>query len=359
MGINGQKIAVLCDYRLLPERVGGMDHFFWRFDAACKKQGILVTWFFPNAATHGKYQELNIIPAEGKSMESAFLGYFQAKNHRFSHIITHFLELCTPFFKTLKEQTDAKVIAVDHNPRPLGGYSFKKRIKKRLKGAVFGRYIDLFVGVSNYTVNELVKDFGSQIKPKSRVIYNGIVVENIKTRTDSHQPPRFVMVSHLRKSKGIQDLIAAVSLLPEKIKYELKIDVYGEGPFENELKTLINDQKLAKNFRFLGSSDRISSIFCGYDYLLHPTHMECFSLTILESLAANVPVITTPVGGNTEVVQNGVNGFIVPVQQPAQLAKIMEELWNGEKTIKADTRSTIAEAFSIEKMTREHIKLLC
>ena len=40
MGVNQQKIAVLCNYELLPERVGGMDYFYWMFDAKCKEQGI-------------------------------------------------------------------------------------------------------------------------------------------------------------------------------------------------------------------------------------------------------------------------------------------------------------------------------
>ena len=44
--------------------------------------------------------------------------------------------------------------------------------------------------------------------------------------------------------------------------------------------------------------------------MLQPTHMECFSLSILESFAANVPVITTNVGGNKEVIDEGENGYI-------------------------------------------------
>jgi glycosyltransferase involved in cell wall biosynthesis len=358
MDIKGQKIAVLCDYRLLPERVGGMDHFFWRFDAECKTLGITVIWFFPNSATHGDYGKLTIIPSEKKSVESSFLSYFKAKNNRFTHIITHFLELCTPFFKEIKQKTEAKIIAVDHNPRPLEGYPVKKRLKKRLKGAVYSRYIDVFVGVSKYTLRELMKDFGSHIESKCHVIYNGIVIENIKERISSNLPPRFVVVSHLRESKGIQDLIEAVHLLSESIKNDLKINVYGEGPFEATLKQLTRIKEVSENFVFKGSSSSISTVFCQYDYLLHPTHMECFSLTLLESLAANVPVITTPVGGNLEVVEDGVNGFIVPVQNPEQLAELIEQIWTGKKNIQKITRSKIELHFGVDSMVSNHLELL-
>ncbi|HEA29130.1 MAG TPA: glycosyltransferase [Leeuwenhoekiella sp.] len=335
-----------------------MDHFFWRYDAECKIHGIVVEWFFPNTAVHGEYEKLTIIPAGEKSIERSFISYFQAKNDRFSHIITHFLELCTPFFKKIKQKTGAAIIAVDHNPRPLGGYSFKKKVKKRLKGAIYSQYIDVFVGVSAYTVRELLRDFGSHIESKCRVIHNGIVTEDIAERTSSNQPPHFIVVSHLRKSKGIQDLIEAVHLLPVSIKKDLKIDVYGEGPYEAILMQLARNKEVVENFVFKGSSSHISTVFCQYDYLLHPTHMECFSLTLLESLAANVPVITTPVGGNLEIVKDGANGFIVPVERPQQLADCMTRIFEGQKKITVNTRAKIESEFGIIQMIEKHLALL-
>ncbi|MDG2432747.1 MAG: hypothetical protein P8M54_09850, partial [Flavobacterium sp.] len=59
---NQKRIAVLCNYKLLPERVGGMDYFFWQFDANCKLNNIQVDWFFPNTAKHGQYSMLTIKP---------------------------------------------------------------------------------------------------------------------------------------------------------------------------------------------------------------------------------------------------------------------------------------------------------
>lgn len=353
-----QKIAILCDYRLLPDRVGGMDHFFWRFDAECKANGMQVDWFFPNTATYGEYNKLTIFSAESETIETAFLSHFQHEKPRYSHVFTHFLELCTPFFKKVKQQTQAKIIAVDHNPRPLGGYPFKKRLKKRLKGMFYSRFIDVFVGVSEYTRQELIRDFGTQIRTKSQVIYNGILTENIPQRTKTNQPPRFLVVSHLRKSKGIQDLIKAVELLPKTIKNALNIDVYGEGPYEKHLKNQIENKNLTENFNFKGSLSRVSSVFCQYDYLVHPSYMECFSLTILESLAANVPVITTPVGGNLEVVNHGENGFIIPVQNPEKLAFLLQEIWEGKRKISGNMRAEIEQSFTIAQMLQNHLNLI-
>jgi glycosyltransferase involved in cell wall biosynthesis len=351
-----KRIAVLCDYCLMPERVGGMDRFFWLFDAECKALGYEIVWFFPNESDHEGYINLTVIAANGKSIEQTFL------NHRqpFDLIFTHFLELCTLFYQQVKKQKlVTKIVAIDHNPRPFAGYPLKKRIQKRVKGLLYSRYIDLFVGVSQYTVHEIIKDFGSHLERKSKIVYNGIAYEQFKKRTDRNlQSPTFLVACHLRYSKGIQDLIAAVALLPQPILLDLKIDIYGEGDYQSVLEGLINRYHLYNNFVFKGSVSNLYTIYHQYDYLLQPTHMECFSLAILESLSANVPVITTPVGGNEEVIATGVNGFILPVQNPQAWCDLLEQLFYGNNKIITYTSSLIEREFSIEKMVANYVALI-
>lgn len=359
MELNKSKIAVLCNYELLPERVGGMDTFFWAFDQKCKKSEIEVDWYFPNAATHGDYKILTIKYDANKSIEDFFLENISKTESQYTHIITHFLELCTPFFYKVKQVSKAKIIAVDHNPRPLEGYPLIKKIKKRFKGLLFSQTIDLFIGVSEYTVRELLKDFGKHIQPKTRVIYNGINTTEIEIRTNrSYVKPTFLVASHLRQSKGIQDLIQAVALLPESIKKELKIDIYGDGPYKQQLLSLVEDLKLENCFDFKGSSAELKTIYCNYDYMLQPTHMECFSLSILESLAANVPVITTNVGGNEEAIIHNDNGYIFEAKNTKQLANLLQEVYLGNKKITVNTRKLIEERFTIDKMVSEYIQIV-
>lgn len=351
-----KKIAVLCDYRLMPERVGGMDRFFWLFDTVCKNQGLEVVWFFPNYSQQEDYSQLTIVAANEKSIEQTFLDY----NQTFDVVFTHFLELCTPFCQEAKKlQLAKKIIAVDHNPRPFKGYPLKKRIQKRVKGLLYSRYIDLFVGVSQYTVNEIIKDFGSHLTRKSLVVYNGIAYEKFIKRANRNSiKPTFLVACHLRYSKGIQDLIEAVAMLPESVLSNLKIDIYGEGDYQSILEVLLAQNHLQNHFVFKGSVPDLYAIYHQYDYLLQPTHMECFSLAILESLSANVPVVTTPVGGNEEVIENGSNGFILPVQNPQAWCDLIAKLYQGEIKISEDTSELIAAEFSIEKMVDNFLKLV-
>lgn len=354
-----KKIAVLCNYELLPERVGGMDTFFWQFDKKCKSTNIEVDWFFPNSATHGDYKLLTIKWDATKSLESFFLETLAQKENEYTHIITHFLELCTPFFYKVKQLSKAKIIGVDHNPRPLEGYPFEKRLKKRMKGLLFSRYIDSFIGVSAYTVKELIKDFGKHIQPKTKVIYNGINIFEIETRrTRSKEKPTFLVASHLRQSKGIQDLIEAVSKLPQVVKETIKIDIFGDGPYKEFLIKLVEELQVQNIFSFKGSKSNLKEIFCLYDYMLQPTHMECFSLSILESLAANVPVITTNVGGNEEAIKNNENGFVFEAKNIQQLTELLQEVYVGNKKITANTRKLIEDNFTIDKMVSKYLQIL-
>jgi glycosyltransferase involved in cell wall biosynthesis len=357
--IDSKKIAVLCNYELLPERVGGMDYFFWLFDRKCKEKNIQVDWFFPNQSNHGEYVTLTVYNSNYESVENYFLRYCKGNKTDYTHIITHFIELCTPFFKKTKYFSDADIIVVDHNPRPLKGYSLKKRIEKRIKGILFSRYINLFVGVSNYTVTEIINDFGFHLKKKILTIYNGVVLEDILQRKHRYGiKPSFLTASHLRESKGIQDLIAAVALLPTEIKKEIKIDLYGDGPYKAVLVEKMKQYDVAHCFIFRGSSPDLKKLFSNYDYMLQPTHMECFSLSILESLAANVPVITTNVGGNEEVIVDGENGYIYKARDIAALKIIIERIYNGDMMIETNTRELIANYFSLDEMVQNHLKLL-
>jgi len=359
MGINQNKIAVLCNYELLPERVGGMDYFFWEFDKKCKENGIEIDWFFPNHSCHGNYSALSIYSNNKENAENHFLNFCKENKPAYTHIVTHFVELCTPFFSKIKKLTSAKIIAVDHNPRPLNGYPFKKRLTKKLKGILFSGYIDAFVGVSDYTVHEILKDFGSHLRSKTRTIYNGVILDSIHVREKREiVKPSFLVASHLRKSKGIQDLIEAVSFLPREIKDEIKIDIYGDGPYKEQLVEKMEKYNVNGCFTFMGSRSNLNEIFAKYDYMLQPTHMECFSLSILESLAANVPVITTNVGGNTEAITSGENGFIFKAKDIKALAATLVEIYLGHKKISINTRELIVNFFSLPKMVENHFELL-
>ena len=189
------------------------------------------------------------------------------------------------------------------------------------------------------------------------MIYNGIDTSVFVKRTNENKN-KFIVSSHLRHSKGIQDLIKAVYILEDIIKNQIQIDIYGEGPYENELLEMTNEKELEGIIHFKGGSSQLNVLLSNYRYLLQPTYMECFSLSILESLAANVPVVTTTVGGNLEIIENNTNGFIFEPKDYIALAEILKNIVLGNLNIDKDVSEQIEKEFNLEKMVEEHIGLL-
>ncbi|WP_405325673.1 glycosyltransferase family 4 protein [Leeuwenhoekiella sp. LLG6367-2.1] len=361
--MSKKKLAVICNYVLRADRIGGMDRFFVAFDAAAKQINYEVDWFFPDVETFDFYKDLNVFSAEDKfTVETLFLNHLSTSRAKYEGLITHFIALSTPFYKEAKKLGSIKqVIAVDHNPRPLNGFPFKKQLKNRFKSLLYSSAIDRFIGVSSYTAKHIVNDLGKTIALKTGVIYNGIdtaVFKKRSTQIASKTDFKFIVVSHLRESKGIQDLIDAVSYLPETIKARIEISVYGEGPLEEGLKQQAQDLQVSEIIEFKGSSSDIPNILADYDYLIQPTYMECFSLSILESLSANVPVITTTVGGNPEIISDGINGFLFQPKDKMKLSSILKDVVNGELEITKDTSVLIESEYSLSRMVAEHINLL-
>ena len=87
-----------------------------------------------------------------------------------------------------------------------------------------------------------------------------------------------------------------------------------------------------------------------------PSLSEALPNVVLESMAAGVPVVATRVGGNPEVVEEGVTGLLVPPQDPAALAKAICRLLENPELASRYGRAgkqRIAEQFSLERMVRQ------
>ena len=362
-----QRIAVLCQYELLENRVGGMDEFFWAFDRYCQDHGVMIDWFFPKTASHGDYPQMSILSSQGQSIEQFFLGHLKTSETNYDCVMTHFLELSTVFAKNLKGLTSAKLIQVDHNPRPLRGYALKKRIKKRLKGLLYNAYVDQFVGVSKNTAFEIVRDFGPRVQSKTTTIYNGVNLSKIKKRISDQdneplgngdKPPlKLLVVSHLRPSKGIQDLIQAVAVLKREKSFDLIIDIYGDGPYRQSLEKMTSDLGVSSHFKFKGSMD-VSEVYAEYDCLIHPSHMECMSLTLLEVLTAGLWVITTKVGGTPEIITHDKNGWLYKAGATKELTELLGNATNKVALENKVHTSQILQNHSLDEMVKHYYKLL-
>lgn len=353
-----KKIAVVCNYALNPNRIGGMDRFWVAYDTKAKELGHEVHWYFVEYESFGFFSGLTIFSAANKNVESFFLEKASQEHLQYDILVTHFVALCTSFYKKAKASGIPYIIAVDHNPRPLEGFPISKVIKNKIKGVLYSGYTDRFVGVSEYTRKHICKDYGFFLNKKTNVIYNGIDTSVFVKRVNKNKN-KFIVTSHLRESKGIQDLLKAISLLDANIKNQLQIDIYGEGPYEKELKKLADDFAINTIIHFKGGSSRLNELYADYSYLIQPSYGETFCYSVIESLVSNVPVITTHEAGNVlSLIEENKNGFLFNAGNYKQLAAIIKNIVFEKWGIEEEVFSLIEKDFRLEKMVDEHIKLL-
>jgi glycosyltransferase involved in cell wall biosynthesis len=91
----------------------------------------------------------------------------------------------------------------------------------------------------------------------------------------------------------------------------------GSGPLETELKNMAVRYGVIDHILFLGARDDVPQLLACSDMSILPSSREGFSNTILESLACGLPVVASDVGGAREVIEHGINGYLVEMEPSA------------------------------------------
>jgi N-acetyl-alpha-D-glucosaminyl L-malate synthase BshA len=111
-----------------------------------------------------------------------------------------------------------------------------------------------------------------------------------------------------------------------RAKMPAKLVLIGDGPDRGAAEYLVRKQKLVKDVLFLGKQDQVYEKLSLADLFLMPSELESFGLAALEAMACEVPVIATNVGGVPEVVEHGVDGYLVEPEDVQSAAKYAIEI---------------------------------
>lgn len=214
--------------------------------------------------------------------------------------------------------------------------------------------IDFFHGVSKAIVQEGMK-YGAP-KNRCQVIYSGLNLELLQPKPVSFSTPRIKILSVGRShwKKGYAYILDACHLLKEVgCSFEYKIIGIQN---DEELLYQIKDLNLGDDVSILPnkSFDLIKLFIEESDVLVLSSVEEGIANVVLEAMALGTIVISTNCGGMAEVIEDEVNGFLVPVRDPKALAEKIRYVTSLPKdrleAIRLEARKTIERKHSMEMM---------
>ena len=218
-------------------------------------------------------------------------------------------------------------------------------------------------------ISKSVKRDVTRLFPTCRIstIYNGIDFSLIETKDDydtTGRSFRIVIVSRLEyKKKGHDLLIEAIQYVRSKLSDDISLDIIGEGESRLFLENKLRDLNLSKSIRFLGGKKRcwIYHNLKNYDLLVQPSRYEGFGLTVVEGVAAKIPVLASDIDGPCEILSNGKCGYLFHsdnLQSLCDVLLIIIQMSPDKRKEKAyRDYDNIRNRFSIEKTAQEYVDL--
>lgn len=196
---------------------------------------------------------------------------------------------------------------------------FKNIIGKKI--IKYSKYVDKVIFVSENVKKETEDMIWPLRINNSIVIENGVNDEYNKFDGIKRKKQSFIFLGRVTEDKGIRELLLAFNKVNKKYKKAV-LDIYGDGDFA-KFANLIENRN---NVIFHGSTDAPLESLAKSEIFVLPSHMEGLSLALIEAAMMKKVIIATRVGGNGEVIIDGENGILVPVEDKNVLAEAMLEV---------------------------------
>jgi glycosyltransferase involved in cell wall biosynthesis len=237
-----------------------------------------------------------------------------------------------------------------------------KLLKRSLTGKLFYPFIkkvDAVISVCKQSTHELVN--GGFSEERIAEIPNGVDIERFVQHPprQGQQRPTITFVGRLDRYKGVDFLLEAFQrVLSEGNNARLLI--VGTGPDETFLKRRVLALHLEENILFLGKREDTVSLLLDSDVFVLPTLSEGMSNVLLEAMSCGLPVVTTSVGGNCDLISNGHNGILVPPGDSEALSDaLMGILQNTAlaQQLGEEARRTVEKHYSLGSITDSYLAL--
>jgi glycosyltransferase involved in cell wall biosynthesis len=226
------------------------------------------------------------------------------------------------------------------------------------------------VGINQANTDRLNRRWMARLLRKQAIrIYNAIPLERFsevqidplaKKVTLGIPPdaPVIGTVGRLADQKGYCYLIEAAPIVLQECP-QARFLIVGDGPLTGELKNQASRLDLDPHIIFTGARSDVGELLACMDVFASSSLWEGLPTVLLESMVCNVPIVATDIPGTNELIQHGVNGWLVPPANPQELASAILKLL-GDSSLRAKLYCNALETvktFSIDSVARSYESL--
>jgi glycosyltransferase involved in cell wall biosynthesis len=223
------------------------------------------------------------------------------------------------------------------------------------------------IAVSRHTADHLI-EVEKAPRAKVHTVLNGIDFERIRV-TAPHARERIrrefgaegeyllLIVARLHPEKGHHYLFRALPEMRRRASKPIRLLVAGSGTFDSDYREQVRAIGCNDIVTFLGFRKDSPDLIAAADVLVLPSLAEAFGLVLTEALHLGTPIVATRVGGIPEIVDDGIDGALVPPADSEALARtILELLENPErrKRLAGAGRGKVLRRFRFEQMVRSY-----
>src|SRR2546426_4330996 len=216
------------------------------------------------------------------------------------------------------------------------------------------------VTCTQYNRRFLMDQFGPLCDGKVHCIYHGLDPSRFKFRLSGRDSgePLILSVARLVEKKGLADLITAAAMLRDRGR-SFRLEIVGDGPLRHTLEAQVEQLGLGDRVALPGaqSHDLVrrayqrAAVFALPCVIASNGDRDGIPNVLLEAMASGVPVVSTPVSGIPELVESGVDGLLVPPNNPARLAGAIDRLLASREfreSLARAARAKIGSSFSLD-----------
>ncbi|MBL4607847.1 MAG: glycosyltransferase family 4 protein [Pseudomonadales bacterium] len=247
-----------------------------------------------------------------------------------------------------------KIIYTRHGERSLASFQW------RLTHLLLKPFVDKVTFVSSGGLDVFIRQQGWPLE-KCQVVENGVYIPPVETEEAILNASSVVRIGSVGRMVGLKKqihLLDAFFQMSNSLQERVALHFFGDGPELAPLKEIVASSNFGGEIVFHGAVLEREDIYKDFDVLVVNSETEGLSLAIMEALARGKAVIASDVGGNAQLVDHQVSGFVYPYGDIGTLQSYMEYFLENPEEIKkmgAKGRDKMRREYSMEETSRRYL----